>query len=112
MVYEPFGWRDEWYVDIVDIEVHRTEADLTYRVIDHYLDIVIEGMGPTYRMLDLDQLAEAMRAGHIDVAAAGRAMVHAQQFVERYLHRGAPFPPPQIRPFFSADHQYPPLVST
>lgn len=110
LVYEPFGWREEWYVDIVSFTVRGTGPDAVYRVTDRYVDLVVEGMGPTYRMLDLDQLADAMAAGRIGTAEAGRALVHAQQFAERYLHRGAPFPPPQIQPYFSPDHRYPPVV--
>src|SRR3712207_2469974 len=50
MVYEPFGWRDEWYVDVVHIDTHRSDGQVTYRVTDWYLDFVVEGMGPTYRI--------------------------------------------------------------
>lgn len=110
LVYEPFGWRDEWYVDVVSFEERHT-PDAIYRVTDRYIDLVVEAMGPTYRMLDLDELAYAMAAGDMESAEAGRALVNAQRFVDKYLHRGAPFPPPQIRPYFSAQHQYPPLVA-
>jgi hypothetical protein len=108
LVYEPFGWRGEWYVDVVSF-APRADPEPTYRVTDRYIDLVVEGMGPTYRMLDLDELAEAVAAGALDAPEAGRALVNAQRFVDNYLHRGAPFPPPQIRPHFSAEHRYPPL---
>lgn len=112
LVYEPFGWNDEWYVDIVDIEVLSHEDTPGYKVTDAYLDLVVEGMGPTYRILDLHQLADAMRSGELTVDAATSALDRVNRFIESYLHRGAPFPPPQIRPWFAADHRYPKLPRT
>jgi hypothetical protein len=105
LVYEPFGWSDEWYVDIVRFEA----VDGGYRVVDEYLDVIVEGNGPVYRMVDLDELADALGTGQITADRAAEALRCAQRFVDRYLHRGAPFPPPQLREFFSADHDYPPL---
>lgn len=66
-------------------------------------------MGPAYRIIDLDQLADAISAGSIDTTRAAEALRCAQRFADRYLHRGGPFPPPQIRGFFASDHCYPPL---
>ena len=109
LIYEPFGWIDEWYVDVVCIQARRDDGQLTYHVTDEYADIIVEGMGPAYRMIDLDQLADAMSAASIDTARAAEALRCAQRFVDRYLHRGGPFPPPQIRGFFASDHRYPPL---
>ena len=109
LIYEPFGWIDEWYVDVVCIQARRDDGQLVYHVTDEYADIIVEGMGPAYRMIDLDQLADAMSAASIDTARAAEALRCAQRFVDRYLHRGGPFPPPQIRGFFASDHRYPPL---
>lgn len=109
LIYEPFGWTGEWYVDAVRIEARRDGGQLTYHVTDEYADIIVEGMGPTYRVIDLDQLADAMSAGSIDPAQAAVALRRVQRFADLYLHRGGPFPPPQIREFFAPDHHYPPL---
>ena len=109
LIYEPFGWIDEWYVDVVCIQARRDDGQLVYHVTDEYADIIVEGMGPAYRMIDLDQLADAMSAASIDTARAAEALRCAQRFVDRYLHRAGPFPPPQIRGFFASDHRYPPL---
>jgi hypothetical protein len=109
LIYEPFGWIDEWYVDVVCIQARRDDGRLTYHVTDEYADIIVEGMGPAYRMIDLDQLADALSAASIDSARAAEALRCAQRFVDQYLHRGGPFPPPQIRGFFASDHRYPPL---
>jgi hypothetical protein len=32
LIYEPFGWVDEWYVDMVRIEARRDGGQLTYHV--------------------------------------------------------------------------------
>jgi len=78
LIYEPFGWIDEWYVDVVCIQARRDDGQLTYHVTDEYADIIVEGMGPAYRMIDLDQLADAMSAASIDTA---RAPVRAGQLI-------------------------------
>ncbi|MDG4788041.1 DUF402 domain-containing protein [Micromonospora sp. WMMD1102] len=109
LVYEPFGWVGEWYVDVVEIDTRGDAADPVYHVTDAYVDIVVEGMGPTYRMIDLDELAQAFVSECLDPTRVVGALLHAQRFVESYLHRGAPFPPPQIQRHFAADHHYPPL---
>lgn len=45
LIYEPFGWIDEWYVDVVRIQARRDDGQLTYHVTDEYADIIVEGMG-------------------------------------------------------------------
>jgi len=72
LIYEPFGWIDEWYVDVVCIQARRDDGQLVYHVTDEYADIIVEGMGPAYRMIDLDQLADAMSAASIDTARGRR----------------------------------------
>jgi hypothetical protein len=107
LVYEPFGWRDEWYVDVVDFAHGREDGLEAIRVADLTLDLVVEGMGPTYRILDLDELAR-----ELDRDAPARtveALRRAQVFLDAFRHRGAPFPPPAVAPWFSPDHAYPPL---
>ncbi|MGW7244231.1 hypothetical protein [Streptomyces sp. NPDC054804] len=107
VTYEPFGWQGEWYVDVVSFE--RTEQDglPLFTVRDQYLDVVVEGMGPTYRLIDLDEAAAALLSGELSPSVLARAMVKAQEFTDRYLHRGAVFPPPALRELFDAGHQYP-----
>lgn len=94
---------------IVDVEVVRHEDALGYNIADAYVDIVVEGMGPTYRLLDLHELADVMRAGDVTVDAAASALDRINRSTESYLHRGAPFPRSQIRPWFAANHHYPRL---
>ncbi len=106
-VYEPFGWRDEWYVDLVSISRQELGGTPWYLIRDEYVDIVVEGMGPAYRILDLDEAGDALLTGQTSSAALAATLTSAQRFLERYLHRGAPFPPAQIASLFSADHDYP-----
>lgn len=109
LVYEPFGWRDQWYIDIVHFDESPSPDGPLFRVVDEWIDLVIEGMGPTYRILDLDEFAAALTSNRLTVLQAEHALVCVQQFTDRYLHRGAQFPPTQILRFFSRDHDYPAL---
>jgi hypothetical protein len=110
LVWEPFGWRKEWYIDIVAVEESRTGRDQRlYTVTDRYIDVVVQDMGPTYRMLDLDEAGEALLSGDLTPRQLATAMKAAQRFIDRYLHRGRTFPPPQMSPWFAADHRYPRL---
>lgn len=101
LVYEPFGWADEWYVDIVSIAREDGEAGAIYTVRDLEIDIVVEGRGPTYRLIDLEKFGARMVAGEFTPAEAADALARAQTFLDAFLHRGAPWPPPAIMPFFS-----------
>lgn len=98
LIYEPYGWRNEWYVDVVDI----VASDDLYTVTDRYIDVVVEGMGPTYRLLDLGEAVSVLTGTELtDTVDA------LQRFLDGNLHRGAPFPPASIRPLFAANHDYP-----
>lgn len=108
LVWEPFGWHNEWYVDMVQFHYGRQDGQETLLVRDNVIDLVIEGHGPTYRLLDLDELAKSLETTN-DLVAAQRALLGTQRFLDAFLHRGAPFPPPAITPFFDSQHQYPPL---
>lgn len=107
LVYEPFGWQGEWYIDLVSFERSEWKGLPLFTVRDQYLDVVVEDMGPTYRLIDLDEAAAALLSGELGADGLARVMVKAQQFTDRYLHRGAVFPPPALRGLFSADHRYP-----
>lgn len=93
-MFEPWGWKGQWYVDI--IRVIREAAD-TIRLQDLYIDVIVDGGGPAYRIIDLDDLARAIDDGtivHTDLVSA----LHAtQQFLDNHLHRHRDFPPEAIR---------------
>jgi hypothetical protein len=109
LVYEPFGWEREWYVDVVTITAGRRDGDECFRIDDATIDLVVEGHGPTYRILDLDELADHVDSGAVAPHAAGSALRDAQRFLDAFLHRGAPFPPPVMQRWFDEQHDYPPF---
>ncbi|TDC79020.1 hypothetical protein [Streptomyces hainanensis] len=107
LVYEPFGWRNEWYVDVVSFVSEDRGGLPLFTVHDRYLDLVVEGMGPTYRAVDLDEAGEALVSGSLNAHELRLALTATQRFTDAYLHRGAVFPPPAVARAFSADHDYP-----
>lgn len=108
LIYEPFGWRREWYVDLVSIARDEADGVPVFTVVDQYVDVVVEGPhGPAYRLIDLDEVAEALAAGAIDAPTMAGILHRTQAFLDRHLHRGNTFPPRDIRPYFAANHRYP-----
>jgi hypothetical protein len=47
LVYEPFVMRNEWYVDLVSINRREVQGTQCFFIQDEYVDVVVEGMGPT-----------------------------------------------------------------
>jgi hypothetical protein len=91
------GW---WYVDLVEIEP--TDAGL--RVHDLYVDLLIPPAVNRYQVLDLDEFADALRAGQITPTQCATVLDQTQQFINHYL-RGPEegpdgpqlhFPPPAV----------------
>ncbi len=111
LIYEPFGWVNAWYVDLVAITRSTQQGQEWYQVRDMDIDIVVEGMGPTYRLVDLEEFGSSLVAGELTLAEAQDVLTRTQIFLDAFLHRGAPWPPPIIRPFFAADHCYPAFES-
>jgi hypothetical protein len=107
IVYEPWTWRQEWYVDMVDIACTAQDGTLTYLIRDMDVDIIVEGMGPTYRLIDLGEFGLRALAGAHTLEGAALVLTRTQTFLDTFLHRGAPWPPPPLVPFFSPIHEYP-----
>lgn len=94
LMFEPWGLENEWYVDIVRIHWStRSELILT----DLYLDVIVEGRGPVYRAIDLDDLADAIQRPTIDLSDAAFALRTLQRFLDSHIHRTNDFPPKCIR---------------
>jgi hypothetical protein len=92
--------RDSWYVDLVTVEARGDRY--TFR--DLYIDVLVPTDGRHYRMLDLDEYAEALRDGSVPLDAAVDGLRRWQHFLDRHLHadRWPPtawsdFPPASIR---------------
>jgi predicted RNA-binding protein associated with RNAse of E/G family len=101
LLYEPYGWSDEWYVDVVAISADRDVDRPSFTVVDRHLDLIVRGDGSAYRMLGLDAAADALAAGELTADQLAATLRAAQWFLDRYVHRGAPFPPPALRPLLS-----------
>jgi len=90
-----------WYVDLVTVEQHGDR----YIFRDLFIDVVVPMDGRHYRMLDLDEFADAIDDGSLSVEQATDALRRWQRFLDRHLHAGrAPvenwidFPPAAILP--------------
>ena len=92
---------DTWYVDLVTVEQHGD----SYVIRDLYIDVMVPMDGRHYRMLDLDEFADAIDDGSLSVEQGTDALRHWQRFLDRHLHaERAPvgnwsdFPPAAILP--------------
>jgi hypothetical protein len=61
-------------------------AGATYTVRDLYVDVVVPVDGRHYRMLDLDEFADALASGVLGVEEAADALRRWQRFLDRHLH--------------------------
>ena len=92
--------KDSWYVDLVAVRVEGKRY--TFR--DLYVDAIVPTDGRHYRMLDLDEYADAMTSGNLSLEEAADGLRRWQRFLDRYLYadRWPPvdwsdFPPKSIR---------------
>jgi len=92
---------DTWYVDLVTVE--RNGNRFAFR--DLYIDLMVPMDGRHYRLLDLDEFADAIDSGVLSTKLASEALRRWQRFLDRHLHaERAPsntwndFPPASIRP--------------
>ncbi len=96
LMHEPWGWRDCWQADLVAIG---WADDATIDLDDLYIDVIVEGNGPTYRMIDLDDLADALASGKVCGRTLHEPLRGLQRFLDAHLHGGKDFPPRCLRPF-------------
>jgi hypothetical protein len=85
-------------------------------VIDRYIDFIVPPRASSpYRIIDLDEFADALVERQVTPNAAAKALRAAQAFVDAYLHRiGAPqgdswtdFPPQKVRPYLEGNRRMP-----
>lgn len=107
IVYEPFGWTNEWRIDLLAIKRSTHSGTELFLVRDMAIELIVEGMGPRYRVMALDEMARRLGDGRISPDDARDAFARTTTFLDAFLHRSAPWPPPPILPFFSPDHMYP-----
>lgn len=75
-----------WYVDLTKVI---READV-YRVADLDIDVFVPVDGRPYRMLDLDEFADAIMDGEFAIEDALDGLRRWQRFLDDYLHRFGP----------------------
>lgn len=97
LMYEPWGWKNRWYIDLVGV---RWVDENTLELDDLYVDVIVEGDGPTYRIIDLEEMADALMNQAISIDAMHEPLHRLQQFLDNHLHGGKDFPPAVIQPFF------------
>ena len=78
---DPSG-QGSWYVDLIKIEVQGNR----YIFRDLYIDVIVPTDGRHYRMLDLDDYAEAMTNGELTMPDAIDGLHRWQRFLDRHLH--------------------------
>jgi hypothetical protein len=90
-----------WYVDLITVEQDANRY--TFR--DLYIDLMVPMDGRHYRMLDLDEFADAVDDRLLTIEQATDALRRWQRFIDRHLHaERAPvgswtdFPPNAILP--------------
>lgn len=72
-----------WYIDLIDVT---DEGDRLY-FRDLYIDVMVPTDGRHYRMLDLDEFADAMDAGDLPTDVAIDGLRRWQRFLDEFLHR-------------------------
>lgn len=105
IVFKPHqaGW---WYIDLVEIG-SSTPGQIT--VTDHFLDVIVGPPGHPYRVLDIDELGDAIEAGRITLDKAIAGMRNFQRFLDQHLNRRTEvevewpdFPPAALAPVWEA----------
>ena len=94
LMFEPWGWKNEWYIDLIKI---KWNDENTLEFIDQYIDIIVEGNGPTYRIIDFEDYANAIIENKISTEEIKAQFIQIQNFLDNYLHRGKIFPPKSIQ---------------
>jgi hypothetical protein len=98
-----------WYVDLAIV----TREDDLYRVIDLDIDVFVPVDGRPYRILDLDEFADAIDDNEFTLAEATDGLRRWQRFLDAHLHLFGPgdvqqgwrdFPPAAIASLDSLQH--------
>lgn len=105
---------DTWYVDLV----HVTDSGDTVTVRDLYIDVMVPTDGRHQRLLDLEEYADAIEAGDLDVPTAIDGMRRWQAFLDRHLHsdrdptdQWTDFPPRRLAPLAALPTPLGPIVT-
>ncbi len=98
-----------WYVDLAIV----TREDDLYRIVDLDIDVFVPTDGRPYRLLDLDEFADAIEDGEFTLVEAIDGLRRWQRFLDAHLHRFGPgdvetgwrdFPPAAIASLAKLPH--------
>lgn len=105
---------DTWYVDLV----HVTTGPGSIAVRDLYIDVLVPVDGRHQRLLDLDEFADAIDTGQLDVGVAIDGLRRWQRFLDRHLHTArdpqdqwTDFPPRRLRDLAALPAPLGPIVT-
>jgi hypothetical protein len=108
------GAPSTWYVDLLEVDARGDR----FVVRDLYADVMVPTDGRHHRMLDLDELADAMADGSLPVGVAIDGLRRWQRFLDAHLHQGrnpiagwSDFPPSAIGPLVAIAGELGPLVT-
>lgn len=100
----PTGHEGWWWCDLVFVE------DRGDRVVvsDAYVDVLVGPADRPYRIVDLDELAEAVTTGALAPERAADGLTRLQRFLDRRLHGATggtrrDFPPSVVRGLHARD---------
>lgn len=102
--HEQRGW---WYCDLITLEWINPGLLTTH---DMWIDIIIGPPDHPYRLLDLDEYADALTAGRLSPTEAADGLTRAQRFLDRRLNRRHEvtrtwpgFPPAEVEELLTID---------
>ena len=105
---DPRG-QDSWYVDLITVEMQGNR----YMFRDLYIDAMVPTDGRHYRMLDLDEYADAMADGRLSFSVAIDGLRRWQRFLDQHLHKDrfppttwSDFPPASIRHLYEMNETF------
>ena len=75
-----------WYVDLAIV----TRKEDLYQVVDLDIDVFVPTDDRPYRMLDLDEFADAIKIGEFTLSEAMDGLRRWQRFLDTHLHRYGP----------------------
>ncbi|WP_035698536.1 DUF402 domain-containing protein, partial [Glycomyces tenuis] len=84
VVDNPASEAHSWYVDLITVD--RRGEQYVFR--DLFIDVRVPTDGRHYRMLDLDEFADAIEDGLISLEQAVSGLRRWQRFIDRHLHAG------------------------
>lgn len=95
LIYEPFSWKYTWYIDLVQIKYENNEMVL----IDLYLDVLVKDNGNDFKIVDFDDLADALVEGKVSSIDLEKPLKGFQKFLNENLYNHQ-YPPAEIKDYF------------